>query len=139
MDTKKFIIGTLAGGVAYFILGFLVYAFLLESFYAGHTVSGIMKTDEQMKYYPLALGNLAHGALLSYVFLKWANIKSFAAGLTGGAVIGFFMAAGFNLVTYDTAMIMSAVGTVADVFVYTAISALAGGIVGAVLGMGGNS
>jgi hypothetical protein len=139
MDTKKFIFGTLAGGVAYFILGFLVYAILLESFYAGHTVAGIMKTDEQMKYYPLALGNFAHGALLSYVFLKWANIKSFASGLTGGAIIGFFMAAGFNLITYDTAMIMSAVGTVVDVFVYTAISAVVGGIVGAVLGMGGNS
>jgi hypothetical protein len=139
MDIKKFVFGTLAGGVAYFLLGFLVYALLLEDFYAGHTVSGITKTDEQMKYYPLAFGNFAHAALLAYVFLKWANIKNFGEGLQGGAIIGFFMTAGFNLISYDTARIMSAVGTVTDIFVYTAISAIVGGVVGAVVGMGNKS
>ena len=136
MDTKKFVLGTLAGGVAYFILGYVVYAILLEGFYAGHSVPGIMKTEEQMKYYPLALGNFAHAALLAYVFLKWANIKSFSAGLQGGAIIGFFMAAGHNLISYDTIRFMSAVGAVTDIFVYAAMSAVVGGIVGAVLGMG---
>jgi hypothetical protein len=139
MDIKKFVFGTLAGGVVYFLLGFLVYAILLEDFFTGHTVSGIMKSDEQMKYYPLAFGNFAHAALLAYVFLKWANIKTFGEGVVGGAIIGFFMTAGFNLISYDTARIMSAVGTVTDIFVYTAMTALVGGIVGAVLGMGSKS
>lgn len=136
MDTRKFVLGTLAGGVAYFLLGFVMYAILLEDFFATHTVSGIMKSETEMKYYPMVAGNLAHAALLSYVFLKWADIKTFSSGLSGGAIIGFFMSAGFDLITYDTAKIMSIKGTLADIAVYTIMTALVGGIVGAVLGMG---
>lgn len=136
MDTKKFVLGTLAGGVAYFLFGFIVYAILLEDFFASHTVSGIMKSDTEMKYYPLIAGDLAHAALLTYIFLKWANIKTFSSGVIGGAVIGFLMAAGFDLVSYDTSKTMSMIGTLVDIAVYTIMTSLVGGIVGAVLGMG---
>ena len=136
MDTKKFVLGTLAGGVAYFFLGFLIYAILMEDFFTAHTVTGIMKSETEMKYYPMVAGNLAHAALLAYVFLNWANIKSFSSGLIGGAIIGFFMSAGFDLISYDTAKIMSITGTLVDIVVYTIITSLVGGIVGAVLGMG---
>lgn len=136
MDTKKFVLGTLAGGVAYFLFGFIVYAILLEDFFASHTVSGIMKSDTEMKYYPLIAGDLAHAALLTYIFLKWANIKTFSSGVIGGAVIGFLMAAGFDLVSYDTSKTMSMIGTLVDIAVYTIMTSLVGGIVGAVLGIG---
>jgi uncharacterized membrane protein len=139
MDIKKFVFGTLAGGLTYALLGFVVYGLLMESFFESHMASGLAKTPEQMKYYPLFAGNLAQGALLAYVFLKWANIKSFSDGLMAGAAIGFFAVAGFDLVVYDTAKIMSAVGTVTDIVVYTVLSGVAGGVVGAVLGMGNKS
>ena len=136
MDIKKFALGTLAGGVAYFFLGFIIYAILMEDFFSAHTVSGISKSETEMKYYPMVAGNMAHAALLAFIFLKWANIKSFSSGLTSGAIIGFFMSAGFDLITYDTAKIMSITGTLVDIAVYTIMTALVGGIVGAVLGMG---
>ncbi len=136
MDIKKFVLGTLAGGVAFFVLGFLAYAIVFESFFANHIVPGLMKTDEQMKYYPLAMGNFAHAALIAFVFLKWADIKTFSGGLKGGAIIGFFMAAGFDLISYDTMKIMSAKGTIADIFVYTLMTAIVGGVVGLVIGLG---
>lgn len=138
MDTKKFVLGTLAGGVAYFLFGFIVYAILLEDFFASHTVSGIMKSETEMKYYPLIAGDLAHAALLTYIFLKWANIKTFSSGVIGGTVIGFLMAAGFDLISYDTTKLMSMIGTLVDIVVYTIMTSLVGGIVGAVLGMGKN-
>lgn len=136
MDTKKFVLGTLAGGVAYFLLGFIIYALLMEDFFAAHTVKGIAKSETEMKYYPMVVGNLAHAALLSFVFLKWANIKTFSSGLVGGAIIGFLMATGFDLVLYDTSKIMSIVGVLADIVVYTIMTGLVGGVVGTVLGMG---
>jgi len=136
MDIKKLVLGTLAGGVSYFLLGFLFYAIIMENFFASHMVEGIMKSETEMKYYPLAAGNFAHAALLTFVFLNWAKIKSFSAGLTGGAIIGFLMASGFDLMMYDTAKMMSMIGTLADIAVYTVMTALVGGIVGAVLGMG---
>jgi uncharacterized membrane protein len=136
MDTKKFVLGTLAGGVAYFLLGFIIYAILMEDFFAANTVKGIMKSETEMKYYPMIAGNLAHAALLSFIFLRWASIKSFSGGLQAGAIIGFFMASGFDLITYDTSKIMSIIGTLADIVVYTIMTGLVGGVVGAVLGMG---
>ena len=137
MDTKKFLIGTLVGGVAYFLLGFIVYAILLEGFFAAHagTATGVLKTAE-MQFWPLFLGNVGHAALLSYIFVKWANVKTFSAGLSAGAVVGFLMTLGHNLVQYDTTNITDITGTLADVIVYTAMTAAVGGIIGLVLGMG---
>ncbi len=136
MDTKKFVLGTLAGGIAYFMLGFIIYAMLMEDFFAAHINEGITKSDAEMKFYPMVAGNLAHAALLAFVFLKWANIKSFGEGIMGGAIIGFLMSAGFDLISYDTSKVMSMLGTLVDIAVYTIMTALVGGVVGAVLGMG---
>lgn len=140
MDTKKFLIGTIVGGIAYFLLGFICYALLLGDFFASHagSATGVSKMNE-MQYWPLFLGNVAHGALLSYIFLKWANIKTFSAGLSAGAVIGFFMTLGRNLIQYDTSNVTDLTGALADVVVYAVISAIVGGVIGAVVGMGSKS
>jgi uncharacterized membrane protein len=139
MDTKRFLFCTIAGGIAYFLLGFLMYGILFEDFLAEHSVSGIWKSETEMKYYPLAMGNLFHAALLAYIFLKWARIRTFSEGLLGGAIIGFFMTAGFNLVTYDTVKFMSIEGTLTDIAIYTIMTSITGGVVGAVAGIGSKS
>ena len=136
MNNKKFLLGTLAGGVAFFFLGFLVYAVALESFFAAHagSATGVMKTE--MEWWPLILGNLAHAALLSYIFLKWANIKTMGAGFSAGVTIGFFMAVGFDMIMYDTSNIMDLTAAIVDIIVYTIMTGIVGGIVGWVVGMG---
>ena len=136
MDTKKFLIGTLAGGIVYFLLGFIVYALLLDSFFEAHsgTATGVEKTIE-MQYWPLFVGDLAQAALLSYIFIKWANIKTFSAGLSAGLVIGFLMTLGHYLIQYDTTNIMDITGTIAEVAAYSIMTAIVGGVVGAVIGM----
>ena len=136
MNTKKFVLGTVAGGVVYFLLGFVVYAILLESFFASHAGSATGVTKADMQFWPLILGNLAQAALLSYIFLQWANIKTFGAGLTAGATIGFLMTLGFDMIMYDTSNVMDLTGSIVDTLVYTIITALVGGVVGVVLGLG---
>lgn len=133
MNPKQFALGTLTGGVAYFFLGFLVYAVILAGFFEANmgTATGVMKTD--MQWWPLILGNLASGALLTLVFLKWANISTFSSGASAGAIIGFLVASGYDLIMYDTSNIMNLTGTLVDIVVYTLISALVGGLIGLVL------
>lgn len=132
MNAKQFAIGTITGGVAFFFLGFLAYAVLLEGFFEANagTASGVMKTE--MAWWPLILGNLSHAALLTYIFQKWAGIRSFSGGLKGGALIGFMVAAGFDLTMYDTSNLMNLTGTLGDIVVWTCISAIAGGLIGTV-------
>jgi hypothetical protein len=138
MDTKKFLIGTLVGGIAFFLLGYLVYGFALTNFFSGHsgTATGVSKSMEEIGWGWLILGNLASGALLSYIFLKWANIATFAGGASAGAVIGFLMALSFDMVSFGTTNIMDLTGSLADVVAASLMTAIAGGIIGAVLGMG---
>lgn len=138
MDTKKFLFGTLAGGIAFFLLGYLFYGIALMNFYSAHagSATGVAKSMEEMGWGPLILGNLASGALLTYIFLKWAKITTFGGGASGGAVIGFLMALGYDMVSYGTTNIMDLTAAATDVVVAAVMTAIAGGIVGAVLGMG---
>ncbi len=139
MNTNKFLMGTLAGGITFFIVGFLLYGLALESFFGSHsgTATGVMKTD--LEWWALILGNLSQAALLSYIFLKWANIKSFAAGASAAAIIGFFIALGYDMINYATSNMMDMTAAFADVAVGTLMTAIGGGVIGAVLGMGNKS
>jgi hypothetical protein len=137
MNNSKFVVATIAGGIAYFILGFLVYAVALEGFYAAHagTAENVAKTDG-MQYWPLILGELGHAALLAYIFLKWAGIKTFGAGFSAGVTIGFFVSLGFNMIAYDTSNVMDLTGHIVDVFVWAIMTGIVGGVVGWVAGKG---
>jgi uncharacterized membrane protein len=141
MDTKKFLTGTLAGGIAFFFLGYLIYGLALASFFTAHAgaVSGEMKSMEEIVWWALILGNLASGALLTYIFLKWANISSFSSGASAAAAVGFFMSLSMDLVRFATSNSLDLAASLTDVIVGTMMSALAGGVIGAVLGMGSKS
>ena len=136
MNSQKFLIGTLVGGVSLFLLGYLFYGAALSDFFSKHVVAGSMKPMNEIVWWALVLGNLSTGALLTYIFLKMGNVHSFGTGVRIGAAIGFFMSLGYDLVGYATANSMDRTGAVADVAVGTVMIAIAGGIIAAVLGMG---
>jgi uncharacterized membrane protein len=135
MDSKKFLIGTLVGGITHFFLGYLFYGFLLEGFFASNagSATGVARSPESMIWWALIIGSLAFAALLSYVFLKWANISTFKKGLTGGAAIGFFISVAFDLIMYATSNLMNLTAVGVDIVVGTLMSAIIGGVIGAVL------
>jgi hypothetical protein len=138
MDTKKFLTGTLVGGIAFFFLGYLAYGVALAGFFSEHYGVGAssMKAMEEIVWWALIAGNLASGALLSYIFLKWANISSFASGASAAATIGFFMALSMDLIRFATAGTFDLTASLTNVVVVTLMNAIAGGIIGAALGMG---
>lgn len=93
MKTKNFIIGTLVGALAYF-LGWIGYGMLFTNLYPesvqyGHT----------MLFY--ILGALFFGALLTYIFMKWAGISAAMTGAYAGAIIGFLNTASMNFYMYS--------------------------------------
>lgn len=134
MNAKRFAIGTLVGGVALFLLGFLLYGILLAKFFEANTGSATGVSKEAMEMWALALGNLAYAALLVYVFENWASISSFAGGLRAGLIIGLLVSLSYDLIMYGTTNIMNLTGVAGDVVVYAIMTGLAGGIIGWVLG-----
>ena len=135
MDFKKFIIGSLAGGILAFLLGWLIYGILLKNYM--HHWSGeighIGNRGEPVMLY-LVLGNLFYGAFLAFVFLK-ANVKSLIDGFITGAIIGLLVSCSIDFIMYATTKILSKHAIMADVIA----SAIMAGIVGAVVAvaMGG--
>ena len=86
----------------------------------------------------LIIGNLASGLLLAYIFIK-GNVNSMGAGIVAGAIIGCLMTVGFDCVMYATSTVISKTAMAADAAAATVMGAIAGGIVGMVLGMGKKS
>ncbi|MFM7486378.1 MAG: hypothetical protein ACKOC0_14225 [Cytophagales bacterium] len=136
MDAKKRILATLAGFVVYFILGFLTYGMLLVDFYASNvgTATGVMRSDADMQWWALIAGNVMMAYLLVYIFGKWANITSFAAGLKAGTILGLIMALGFSLNMYGTTNISNLTAALVDTVVMAVMMGATGGVVGWVLG-----
>lgn len=134
MDTKQFITGTLAGGVTYFILGYLFYGFLLMGFFEANagSATGVSRGDA-IVWWALILGNLSFAALITYIFMKWAHISTFKNGFRRGAVIGLFLGLSYGLIWYSTSNIMSLKATLVDIVVGTLMTAVVGGVIGAVL------
>jgi len=137
MDTKKFLMGTIVGGISYFILGFLIYGLALESTMASYSNSACMRPMEQMVWWAMIVGNLGLAALLTYVFLRAGNVTSFGSGLQTGGVVAFLLSLSIDLMMYSTSTMMNdMMGIVVDVIAATIMGAVVGGIIGITLGMG---
>lgn len=132
---KKFIIAGLAGGVVYFLLGWLVYGILLKDAMTSWEGPDPIKMKEMPDMLPLIFGNMFMSFFLAYVFTKWANIFTLKSGLIAGAIIGLFIGASFDLTMFATSSAFNATGMIMDIIVNTIMLALVGGVVGLVVGM----
>jgi hypothetical protein len=132
MDTKKFALGTIAGGVAMFITGYLIYGLALRGFYEANMINNV--SLETPRFLWLILGNLGFAAFYTYIFVKWTGIKTFATGAKAGAVLGVLLGLGFSLTWYGTANLMTLTGAFVDVVVNGVMTAVVCGVIGMVVG-----
>lgn len=137
MNTNKFVIGGIIGGVAYFILGWLIYGMLLMSFMLEHSnnSSGVFRSEADMIWWAMIAGNLAMGFLLSYILNK-ANVNSVSAGATTGAMVGLLFSAAIDLIIYAQVNLWDTTAMAVDVAASTVMSAIVGAVIGWYLGMG---
>ena len=130
---NKFLVGGLIGGVAAFVLGYLIYGILLHPMMAGETMAGVDKEMGEFNWAFLILGNLVFGFLYAYVLTK-SNTGGFSAGAMMGAVLGFLFALAFDSIMYATTNIISMKGMCLDIVGSVVMGALVAGIIGAYLG-----
>lgn len=139
MNTNKFLIGGIIGGIAYFLIGWVVWGLLLMDFMNEHTTAAgkaVMRGEENMIWWAVIVANLIWGFLLSYVLVK-SNVSSAGGGASTGAVLGLLTSAGINCFNYafmDISVGYSAIAV--DIAASTIVSAVVGAIVGWFLGMG---
>ena len=128
---------TVAGGITFFILGFIIFGLILDPLVMKPNMSP--ETAKLMKDPPdwvfLILFNFVGAFLLAYIFDKWATIRTFGGGFIGGAIIFLIvdlyiqlMLAAFMNVSHGLHPI------IADLIGTMIVAGGAGGVVGIVLG-----
>ena len=98
MDTKKFLLASLAGAVAMFLLGGLWHAVLLKDFYAAQF--GATVRSEPVVLFSF-LGYLSLGILMSFVFpAGYKGGSTVKEGFRFGLLMGLMSHLPFSLVFY---------------------------------------
>ncbi len=135
---KKILLGGIAGGIVFFLLGWLFYGMLFAGLMADNagTATGVYRENNQMIMWALLLGNLFWGFLFAIIFGSWAKISTAGAGAKAGAIIGLFMGAGLDLIMYGTSNLMTLTGVIADILIVVVMSAICGTIVAMIIGSG---
>lgn len=138
MNTNKFLVGGIIGGIASFLLGWVVWGMLLMSFMKEHTSAAgqaAMRPDDNPVWWALVAGNLLLGFLLSYVLNK-SGVRSAGAGAAVAAVVGLLFSATMDLFSYAFMDSSDTTAIVVDVLASTVVAAIIGAIIGWYLGRG---
>ncbi len=133
MNIKKLIIGTIVGGVLFFLLGWLIYGKLLADFMKHHPGPIGHTADRGPVMLYLVAGNLVYGALLAFIFVK-ANIKGWLDGFVTGGIIGGLMTAAVDFMIYAFTTLISKKGYTADIIASAVMMAIIGAVLGVILG-----
>jgi len=129
---KKIIIGGLAGTVALFLLGWLVYGVVLKSYFDANSLTGVYR--EVPDFLPLVLGHLAMGFLLAIILGQWVNVTSMAQGIRVAFIAGFLFTFGVDFIMLGASNISNLQATFVDVIAGSVMYAIAGAIVTMAMG-----
>ena len=133
MNTSKLIFGTLLGFVGYFMGGFVMYTIVFEKLLQS-TNPGMVSVQAEPNMIVLVIGNLVASFLLTYIFEKWAGIRTWMSGGISGFMIGALIAFSFDCMFLGTTSLMTWSGVFVDTLVYGLISAIAGALSAWMLG-----
>src|SRR5262245_15991084 len=127
MDAKRFVSGTVVGGIVLFATGYLIFTMALAEFYRANVVSGV---DREMPIiWARILGSLAYAALITYA-LGTRGVTSIGTAALAGAIAGFLLWATANFSLYGVMNIQNLTRTLVD----PALEFVRGGIGGAAIG-----
>ena len=134
VSAARFLSATVAGMVTTAVMGGLIYGVLFAGFIESNfgSARGVMKTPD---FLWVGLAHIPFGLLLTSIVL-WRGDCSAVGGLVTGAILGFLMAAGYDFSQYGTTNLWSLRLTIVDPFFSMVMVAVAGSVVGMVLGAG---
>jgi hypothetical protein len=119
MNTKNFLVSSVAGSIVYFLLGWVFYDMIFPDIYG---------SDGESNLVYIYLGCLSFCILMGYIFTRWAGITNIMTGLTSGALIGFLYGLSMNFFMYS-----SQTPNMSNMILDVVINAVMAGITGAVM------
>ena len=133
MTTQRCVLGTLAGGVTLFVLGYVTYGITFAGFFAANSGSATGVEREALALWAIALGQLAWGGMLTLV-IGWARISTAGEGIKVGAIVGLLSALGIDLTLYGATNIQNLTATLVDPILTMVLNGCAGFVIALVVG-----
>ena len=125
----KILRGTVAGGIVFFLLGWLVYGVLLMNYMTANMNQCAARPMEEMVWWAMIVSNLLSALLLTLV-LKWSGAKGIVDGLKTGAIFGILLGLSMDLGFWSMTKMYNNFGAVVvDVVVYTLMIAVIGMVI----------
>lgn len=135
MKTNKILVGGITGGVALFLLGWVIYGILLMDYSTANYNQCMNRPMQEMIWWSMILSNLALGFLLVTIF-SWSNTTGFIAGAKTAGIIGLLLSASMDFGYYSmTTMYVNPSVIIVDIIAYTIYLAIAGAAVAWAMGM----
>jgi hypothetical protein len=132
MDSKRFAIATLVGGVVLYAVGYLIFTTAFAAFYAANGGSATGVDRDGQIVWALAIANLAYAALITFAMGRRAS-ASIGEGAMVGAVVGFLIWCTVDFVLYGTTNIANLTRTLVDPLLEIVHGGIAGAAIAAVL------
>ncbi len=132
---KKMLIGTVVGGVTFFLLGGLIYAVILADFYEANLGSATGVLRELPIMWAVVVSQLGVAAAVTYVLIR-ADVASASNGLKTGAIFGLLLGIAISFDLYSVTNWSNASVAFVEPLVWVVRTALAGAAIGWTLGRG---
>jgi hypothetical protein len=135
---NKILIAGIAGGVVFFLLGWLVYGIILMDFMSANSGVPASLHKAMPDMLPLVVANLAWGFLFAIILGRWSTGLNIAEGAIRGAVIGLLVALFIDLTMYATTNMFNMNCLLVDIIAMTVNGAIGGAVITWILGLGKN-
>ena len=134
MDTKRFVIGTLAGGIVMYLVGYLIWGLLLADFFAANAGSATGVARETNLIWAVVLGTFSLAALVTLAVGSQAGPSTILGGFKIGAIVGFLVWFGVDFIRYGLMNVSNLTATMVDPLLEIVRTGIGGAIIAAVLG-----
>ena len=132
---KRILLSSLAGAVVISLLASFFFGFLLADFFASSLPADLAGVSRQTPNFGLiVVADFLYAIMLAFVLDSLAGTKTFRRGATVGMIIGFAVMLHFDLISHATTRLNTPATIAVNVVVSTFMSALAAGVIAAVLG-----
>lgn len=136
MLRNKVLIGGLVGGVVFFLLGWLLYGILLKDYMATTMNNCAMLPMEEMIWWAIIVSNFAYGFFIA-VMIGRTKSYGLAGGALLGATIGLLVTTAMDMSFYSMSTVFpNLTAVLVDIMINTFYTAVGGGVIGLVMGMG---
>ena len=133
MDTKRILIGTFVGGIAMYVVGYVIFELAFGRFYATNVGSATGVPREANVEWAVALGTLSLAALVTLAIESRAGTLTIGKGFSAGAIVGFLVWFGVDFIRYGLTNVPNLTRTIVDPLLEFVRSGVGGAIIAAVL------